>query len=114
MSTEENKRFVLKLYDALNDGDAAVIGDLVTEDYLENDPLPGQGTGREGAVDRFSMIVNGLAPRFAVHDVVAEGDKVVVRATNTCVMESFLGVPADGRTQVFTATFTHHVVDGLI
>ena len=51
---------------------------------------------------------------WAVHHVIAEGDHVVVRATNTCVMDSFLGVPGAGRTQVFTATFTHHIVDGLI
>jgi hypothetical protein len=51
---------------------------------------------------------------WTVQDVIAEGDKVVVRATNTCVMDSFLGVPGAGRTQVFTATFTHHIVAGLI
>jgi steroid delta-isomerase-like uncharacterized protein len=97
MDGEETKQLVLRLYDALNDGDAAAIGDLVTADYVEHDPLPGQGTGREGFIDRFSMIVNGLAPQFTVHDMVAEDDKVVVRWTNAGThVGEFAGIPATG------------------
>jgi steroid delta-isomerase-like uncharacterized protein len=113
MSTEENKRLVLSLYDALNDADVAAVGDLVTEDYLENDPLPGQGTGREGAVDRFSMIANSLAPRFTVHDVVAEGDKVVVRWTNAGThVGAFAGIPATGQTFTIGGIDIYRVTDG--
>jgi hypothetical protein len=49
-----------------------------------------------------------------IADVIAEGDRVVVRATNTCIQESFLGVPAAGIAQVFTATFTFRIADGLV
>jgi hypothetical protein len=49
-----------------------------------------------------------------VDDVIAAGDKVVVRATNTCVQDSYLGIPAHGRCQVFTATFIHQFVGGRI
>jgi steroid delta-isomerase-like uncharacterized protein len=98
MSTEANKQLALRLYDAFNAGDPAGVGELVTSTYIENDPLPGQGEGREGVIDRFSMIVNGLAPRFTVHDVVAEGDKVVVRWTNAGThVGEFAGIPATGR-----------------
>ena len=37
-----------------------------------------------------------------------------MRATNSCVQESFLGVPAAGVRQVFTATFTFRISDGLV
>jgi steroid delta-isomerase-like uncharacterized protein len=115
MTTEENKRLVLKLYDALNDGDVAAIGELVTQDYLENDPLPGQGTGREGVIDRFSVIVNGLAPRFTVHDLIAEGDKVVVRWTNAGThVGEFAGVPATGQTFTIGGIDIYRVADGLL
>jgi hypothetical protein len=40
--------------------------------------------------------------------------KVVVRATNTCVQDSFFGIDGRGKRQVFTATFTFQIVDGLI
>ncbi len=98
MSTEQNKQVVLKLYELLNNGDAERVGELATQDFVEHDPLPGQGNGRGGVVDRFSMIVGGLAPHFTVEDVIAEDDKVVVRWTNagTHVAE-FAGIPATGR-----------------
>jgi hypothetical protein len=37
--------------------------------------------------------------------VIPEGDKVVVRATNRCVQDSFFGFSAAGVEQVFTAMF---------
>jgi hypothetical protein len=37
-----------------------------------------------------------------------------VRATNGCVQDAFLGVPAAGRTQTFTATFTFRIADGRV
>jgi predicted SnoaL-like aldol condensation-catalyzing enzyme len=49
-----------------------------------------------------------------IADVIAEGDRVVVRATNTCIQESLFGLPAAGIAQVFTATFTFRIADGLV
>ena len=40
-------------------------------------------------------------------------DKVVVRATNRCVQDSFYGVSAAGVEQVFTAMFILRFADGL-
>jgi len=98
MDIERNKKTARRLYELLNHGDAAAIGDLVSPDYEEHDPLPGQGTGREGAIDRFSMIITGLAPHFTIEDVVAEDDRVVVRWTNEGThIGEFTGVPPTGR-----------------
>jgi steroid delta-isomerase-like uncharacterized protein len=115
VNTEETKRVVLRLYELLNNGDAESLGSLVTQDYVEHDPLPGQGTGRDGVVDRFSMIVGALAPRFTVEDVVAEGDKVVVRWTNagTHVAE-FAGIPATGRSFTIAGIDIYRVANGSI
>jgi steroid delta-isomerase-like uncharacterized protein len=113
MGTEENKQLALRLYDAVNDGDVPAVGELVTADYVENDPLPGQGAGREGVIDRFSMIVNGLAPRFTVHDVVAEGDKVVVRWMNVGThVSEFAGIPATGQAFTIGGIDIYRVADG--
>ena len=93
------KQTALRLYELLNAGQVEPIGDLVTADYLENDPLPGQGEGREGAIDRFSILAEALAPHFTIEDVIAEGDRVVVRWTNTGThIGEFAGIRATGRT----------------
>ncbi|WP_437982538.1 ester cyclase [Sorangium sp. So ce117] len=52
--------------------------------------------------------------QWSIEEVIAEGDKVVVRAKNTCAQASFLGIPSHGRQQTFTAMFIHHIVDGKI
>jgi steroid delta-isomerase-like uncharacterized protein len=115
MDAESNKKTARQLYELLNNGDAAAVGDLVSPDYDEHDPLPGQGTGREGAIDRFSMIISGLAPHFTVEDVVAEDDRVVVRWTQegTHVGE-FTGVPPTGRAFKIAGIDIYRVEDGLL
>jgi steroid delta-isomerase-like uncharacterized protein len=115
MNTEHTKQVVLKLYQLLNNGDAESIGELVAQDYVEHDPLPGQGTGRDGVVDRFSMIIGALAPHFTVEDVVAEGEKVVVRWTHagTHVAE-FAGIPATGRSFTIAGIDIYRVANGSI
>ena len=113
MSTEESKQGALRVYELLNAGNAAAVGDLVAVDYVEHDPLPGQGTGRDGVVDRFSMIVRGLSPRFTIEDVVAEGDKVVVRWTNAGThIGDFAGVPATGRPFTIGGIDVYRVAEG--
>jgi ketosteroid isomerase-like protein len=51
---------------------------------------------------------------WTIEDIIAENDRVAVRATNTCLQESFLGIPSGGRWQAFTATFMLRIADGMI
>ena len=84
MSAETNKVLVRRFYDqVLNGRRVQAIDELAVAGYDEHDPLPGQREGRDGLKDRVSMLVEGLAPTFTVEDVVAEGDRVVVRWTNS-------------------------------
>lgn len=108
-----SKQTALRLYELLNQGDVDPIGDLVTADYVEHDPLPGQGEGREGVLDRFSIIVGALAPHFTVEDVIAEGDRVMVRWTNAGThVGEFAGIPATGRTFQIAGIDVYRVEDG--
>lgn len=54
------------------------------------------------------------SPTWTIEDVIAEGDRVVVRAVDHCVQDAFLGIPAAGRTQTFTATFTFRIADAKV
>ncbi|MBA2477733.1 MAG: ester cyclase [Actinomycetota bacterium] len=103
MTIDQNKELVRAFYGLLNAGRVEAMGDLVIAEYVEHDPLPGQGEGRDGVLDRFSILTSSLAPRFTIDDVIAEEDKVVVRWTNRGThVGDFAGIPATGRTFTFT------------
>ena len=113
MSIEADRSAVLRVYELLNQGEVDPIGDLVSDDYDEHDPLPGQGTGREGVLDRFSLISRALAPHFTIEDVVAEGDRVVVRWTNSGThVGEFAGIPPTGRTFTMAGIDIYRVSGG--
>jgi steroid delta-isomerase-like uncharacterized protein len=113
MDTAGNKDLVGRLYTLINEGRVEQLGDLIAPDYQEHDPLPGQGSGREGAVERFSMITTSLAPHFTVEDLIAERDRVVVRWTNAGThVGDFAGVPATGRTFTIAGIDIYRVANG--
>ncbi|GGT84305.1 MULTISPECIES: ester cyclase [Streptomyces] len=99
MSAETNKALVRRFFEeVLNGRRTEIVDELAAMDYKEHDPLPGQREGREGLKDRVAMLVEGLAPTFSMDDIIAEGDRVVVRWTNTATHSgTFLGIPPTGR-----------------
>lgn len=81
-------------------GDEGVADQLVDENVLSHDALPGQGPGREGLKATFRVLRSAfpdLSPD--LKDLVAEGDRVVGRfvVTGTHTGE-FLGMPSTGKT----------------
>jgi len=112
MDTAGNKDLTRRLYALINEGRVDQVANLISPDYIEHDPLPGQGSGREGVLDRFSMITTALASHFAVEDLIAEGDRIVVRWTNTGThVDDFAGIPATGRTFTIAGIDIYRVVD---
>jgi steroid delta-isomerase-like uncharacterized protein len=99
MSTDNDKATVRRFYtDALDDGNLDAIDEIAVEDYIENGMVPGQGTGRQGLKDRVTILRNAFAPRFTLEDVIAEGDRVVVRWKNHCThVGEFMGIPPTGK-----------------
>jgi predicted ester cyclase len=84
MSNDTNKALTRRFYEqVLNGRQAHVIDEIAVIGYDEHDPLPGQGEGCEGLKNRVNMLVEGLAPTFTIEDLIAEGDRVVVRWTNS-------------------------------
>ncbi len=91
----------------------AALVEISTEDYEEHDPLPGQGTGREGLTQRVTMLRTGVAPTFSLEDIIAERDRVVVRWKSTGThMAEFLGVPPTGKTYTIPGIDIHRIRDG--
>jgi|GEM_PF-2030874 len=69
--------------------------------------------GAEGVHELFRMI-GPVKQHWTIDEIIAEGDKVVIRATNICQQDSFFGIPSYGVVQRFSAMFIHHIVDGMI
>jgi steroid delta-isomerase-like uncharacterized protein len=99
MSTESNKVLARRVFEeVLNGHNLDLLEEVAVPDYIEHNPLPGQGTGIDGIRDRYSMLFNAFDFHFDVDDVIAEGDKVVLRWTHTGThIGAFLGMPPTGR-----------------
>jgi steroid delta-isomerase-like uncharacterized protein len=99
MSTEANKILARRVFEeVLNERNLNLLDELATPDYIEHSPLPGQGTGIEGIRDRYTTVFNAFDFQFAIDDVIAEGDKVVLRWTQTGThIGPILGMPRTGR-----------------
>ncbi len=69
--------------------------------------------GTEGVQSLFATF-GKIEQTWLIEDMIAEADKVVVRATNICEQDSFLGIPAKDYVQRFSATFTFKILDGKI
>jgi predicted ester cyclase len=108
-----NKRLAVAFLDAISDGDVAALATMITPGWTMEGGPPDLPAGQEGIRVLFAHI-GGVEQRWTIDDVIAEGDKVVVRATNHCEQDSFFGVPGRGIVQVFTATFTMQIADGLV
>ena len=86
-------------YDLLNAGDVDGFGDLLADDFVEHEELPGVAPTKEGVKDFFRMYIGAFPDlRMDAEDVLASGDKVVarVRATGTHQGE-FMDMQATGK-----------------
>lgn len=110
----QNKEIAKRLYEEVfNQRRVTVLDELAVADYVEHDPLPGQGTGLQGLKDRVNALIEGLDPQFTIEDVIAEEDKVVVRWTNSGTHTgAFLGIPPTGRSFSIAGIDVYRIEDG--
>jgi steroid delta-isomerase-like uncharacterized protein len=85
--------------EVLNEGRLDVADELVKEDFIELDPLPGQRQGREGLKEAIGMMRAAFPDMHWVpEEVIAADDKVVTRFKWSGTHRGeFLGIPATGR-----------------
>jgi len=85
--------------DVLNQGRWERVNELVKEDFIELDPLPGQQQGREGLKDVLAMMRTAFPDiHWTITEMVSEGEKVVSRFHWTGTHRApFLGIPATGK-----------------
>ena len=112
-SIEENKRIARHWLDLVSAHQVEEICALTAPTWTMRGGPPELPAGPEGIRTLFDAI-GPVDQTWAIDDVIAEDDKVVVHATNTCIQDSFFGIDGRGKRQVFSATFIHRIADGLI
>ena len=75
------------------------IDELLTDDFVEHTPAPGQATDRQGTKDLIGQMMQAFPDlEYVMESQIAEGDMVssIGKMTGTHKAE-FMGVPATGR-----------------
>ena len=88
----------------------------VAEDYVEHNPIPGQGPGLAGLKDAYRIFAGPFDPSvFVFADIIAEGDLVFGRGeiTGTHTGE-FLGVPPTGKVIHWSGTRLFRLKDNIV
>ncbi len=107
------QRFIDDVINA-RDLDGALV-EMVAEDFVELNPLPGQGPGRDGLADVLAMMFAGFPDlHWTLHDTLVEDDRVMGFSTWTGTHDGeFMGIPATGRTATVQAWFIDRYREGI-
>lgn len=118
MSTQENKALVRHMLDEMNNqGNIAVIDELVAPDFFEHEDLPpGVPRDREGVKQVFTMYHEAFSDIHAsIDDLIAEDDKVVVFMTvQATQIGEFAGIPPTGKRITVQAIDIFRMADGKV
>lgn len=88
-----------RAYDLINAGDIAGFGELVADDFIEHEELPGLEPTKEGVLALFTSYRAAFPDlHMATEDVISEGDRTVARVTTTGTQTGdWMGMPASGK-----------------
>ena len=112
-SAEADKALAVSWLEQVGRKDIDAMLATTTPDWRMHGGPPDLPSGPAGIRSLFEHI-GPVRQEWTVDDVIAEGGKVLVRATNRCEQESFFGLPAAGVVQEFTAMFLFRVVEGRV
>ena len=114
--SEQNKVLVRRFFDqAYNNDRPEVIDELFADDYVDHSAPPGQAPGAAGTRQVYDMYRTAFPDlRVEIHDLVAEDDLVVVRATFTGTSRGpLMGAPPTGKPVQIASMVIVRLRDGL-
>ena len=100
MSTEQNKAIVRQMVEEIfNRGNLSRLDEFVAPDFVEHEELPPGMDAKQ-----MTIMLRSAFPDFkaTIDDIVAEGDKVVIRQTWTGTQKGeWMGIPPTGKSVSF-------------
>ncbi len=115
MSVEENKELVRNEFKRWElEGDETLIGECYAPDCVWHGPGGQEVKGHEEM--KQLMVLLGTAfpdKRYTIHDLIAEGDKVVARWSLSATHKGdYMGIPATNKQVTITGTYVIRIADG--
>jgi steroid delta-isomerase-like uncharacterized protein len=85
--------------EAFNKGNIKAVDEFVSADLVEHDPFPGQGPGLQGFKQGLAALRQAFPDlRIGIDDVLADGEKVVIRSTMKGTHKgTFMNMPPTGK-----------------
>lgn len=116
MSREENKNVVRRYQEIYNSNDLERLTEVVSEDLLTPNIMPGIPPGLEGAKAAHRIMLAGFPDyQTIIEDLIAENDQVAARIRMTGIHRGeFIGVPPTGRHISFTGIYIARIANGKI
>lgn len=117
MSTEENKAIMRRFFEqALNQGDASLVDQIFSSDFINHDPTPGISADRDGVKQYLAQLTTVFPDLHATIDqMIAAGDMVVIHASARGTHRGSLwGIPATGKRIEVRSVTIHRMVGGKI
>ena len=90
---------IRRFFERINSGDVNGAVDMLAEDFVEHEEVPGLPPGREGTRQLFQMMHAAFPDmRWTPEDVLVDGDRAVARVRFTGTNEGeFMGMPATNK-----------------
>lgn len=112
---EANKALIHLLFEeVIQGGKLAKVDEIFSADFVDHS-TPDQQAGREGVKGYLLMVRTGFPDlRITLDDVIAEGDRVVVRSTWSGTHLGNYGIAPTGKSGARTLIQIFRVVDGVI
>jgi steroid delta-isomerase-like uncharacterized protein len=103
-------------YEAFDKKDPALLDKILSKDWVDIPPAPGQPAGPEGAKQILRELSTAFPDlRITIKEILQDGNKVIVRSEITGTQRgAFMGFPEKGRKMTIMAIDIHEFKNGKI
>jgi predicted ester cyclase len=118
VTIEDNKHLIRRLYEETDKQNFAALDEFFSADLIDHDPppIPDLKPGLEGIKQSFKVFASAYPDgSHVIHDLIAEGDQVVVRVSGTGTQTGeFKGIKPTGKKVEMTGIVIYRIEGGKI